>query len=152
MFLKKIINFFLTTKSWKNHPQKLLRIPQIHFFFLTALTAQTTQTEECSKMWPIDQLYIELGFNESAKNSINLITSMHIAGIEISLRAFKRIPNIGEIDSKLVGIDDLIQTNNFTKLSGIMSPLFQAKTCAVTPPSSPLYPPQYSAVELRILK
>ena len=56
---------------------------------------------------------------------------MHIAGIEISLRAFKRIPNIGEIDSKLVGIDDLIQTNNFTKLSGIMSPLFQAKTCAV---------------------
>ena len=56
---------------------------------------------------------------------------MHIAGIETSLRAFKRIPNIGEIDSKLVGIDDLIQTNNFTKLSGIMSPLFQAKTCAV---------------------
>ena len=72
---------------------------------------------------------------------------MHIAGIEISLRAFKRIPNIGEIDSKLVGIDDLIQTNNFTKLSGIMSPLFQAKTCAVTPPSSPLYPPQYSGVK-----
>ena len=56
---------------------------------------------------------------------------MHIAGIEISLRAFKRIPNIGEIDSKLVGIDDLIQTNNFTKLSGIMSPLFQAKTYAL---------------------
>ena len=56
---------------------------------------------------------------------------MRIAGIEISLRAFKRIPNIGEIDSKLVGIDDLIQTNNFTKLSGIMSPLFLPKTYAV---------------------
>ena len=52
---------------------------------------------------------------------------MHIAGIEISLRAFKRIPNIGEIDSKLVGIDDLIQTNNFTKLSGIMSPPLSSK-------------------------
>ena len=54
---------------------------------------------------------------------------MHIqAGIEISLRVFKRIPNIYEIDSKLVGIDDLIQTNNFTKLSGIMSPLVLPKT------------------------
>mgnify|MGYP001343072973 CR=1 FL=1 len=52
---------------------------------------------------------------------------MHIAGNEISLRAFKRIPNIGEIDSKLVGIDDLIQTNNFTKLSGIMSPSFKQR-------------------------
>ena len=36
----------LTSQSWKNHPQKLLRKPQIHFFSLTALTAQTTQTEE----------------------------------------------------------------------------------------------------------
>ena len=34
------------TKSWKNHPQKLLRKTQIHFFFLTASSAQTTQTEE----------------------------------------------------------------------------------------------------------
>ena len=49
---------------------------------------------------------------------------MHIAGIEYSLRVFKRIPNIGDIDSKLVGIDDLIQTNNFTKLSVIMSPSY----------------------------
>ena len=30
----------------KKNPQKLLRIPKIHFFPLTALTAQTTQTEE----------------------------------------------------------------------------------------------------------
>ena len=36
----------LTTKSWKNHPQQLLRIPQIQFFLLAALTAQTAQTEE----------------------------------------------------------------------------------------------------------
>ena len=38
--------FVLTIKSWKNHPQKLLRKTQIHFFSLTALTAQTAQTEE----------------------------------------------------------------------------------------------------------
>jgi hypothetical protein len=30
-FLK---NNFLPTKSWKNHPQKLLRKTQIHFFSL----------------------------------------------------------------------------------------------------------------------
>ena len=34
---------FLPTKSWKNYPQKLLRTPQIHFFFLTAQTAQTEE-------------------------------------------------------------------------------------------------------------
>ena len=43
--LKKFKMFVLTTKSWKNHPQKLLRISQIHFFPLTALTAQTAQTD-----------------------------------------------------------------------------------------------------------
>ena len=36
--------FFYT--SWKSHPQKLLRIPQIHFFSPTASTAQMAQTEE----------------------------------------------------------------------------------------------------------
>ena len=36
----------MTTKSWKNHPKKLLRIPQIHFFSLAASTAQMAQTEE----------------------------------------------------------------------------------------------------------
>ena len=36
----------MTTKSWKNHPKKLLRIPQIHFFSLTASTAQMAQTDE----------------------------------------------------------------------------------------------------------
>ena len=37
---------FLPTKTWKKHPQKLLRKTQIHFFFLTAWAAQTAQTEE----------------------------------------------------------------------------------------------------------
>ena len=36
----------LPTKSWKKTTQKLLRIPQIQFFFLTALTTQTAQTKE----------------------------------------------------------------------------------------------------------
>ena len=37
---------FWPPKVKKKHPQKLLRIPQIHFFSLTALTAQTAQTQE----------------------------------------------------------------------------------------------------------
>ena len=41
--LKFFKMFVLTTNSWKYHPQKLLRIPQIHFFPLTALTAQTEE-------------------------------------------------------------------------------------------------------------
>ena len=52
MFLK-ILKFLLTTKSWKNHPQKLLRIPQIHFFF-SLLPWLPEQKNSCSKMWPID--------------------------------------------------------------------------------------------------
>ena len=45
-FFNAVAKIFLPTKSWKKHPQKLLRIPQIHFFSLTALTARTVQTEE----------------------------------------------------------------------------------------------------------
>ena len=60
--LKKFKMFVLTAKSWKNNPQKLLRIPQIHSFSLTALTAQTAQTEEFMfqnvAYWP----NIELGY------------------------------------------------------------------------------------------
>ena len=33
----------MPTKSWKNHPKKLLRKTQIHFFYLTAQTAQTEE-------------------------------------------------------------------------------------------------------------
>ena len=52
---------FLTTKSWKKHPQKLLRIPQIHFFSLLPwLPKRPKQKKSCSKMWLMDQLYIKL--------------------------------------------------------------------------------------------
>ena len=43
----------LPTKSWKSHPQKLLRIPQIHFFSLLPwLPKQPNQKNSYSKMWP----------------------------------------------------------------------------------------------------
>ena len=42
IFTKKILH----PKSWKNHPQKLLRKTQIHFFSLLPWAAQTAQTEE----------------------------------------------------------------------------------------------------------
>ena len=58
-----IIKFFLPTKSWKNHPQKLLRKTQIHIFsLLPAQPKRPKQKNSCSRMWLIDQLYIELGF------------------------------------------------------------------------------------------
>ena len=60
-FRKDFQFFFFTTKSWKNYSQKLLRIPQIHFFSLLPwLPKRPKQKNSCSKMWPIDQLYIEL--------------------------------------------------------------------------------------------
>ena len=43
-FLKN--KHFLPTKSWKNHHQKLLRKPQIHFFSLLPWAAQMAQREE----------------------------------------------------------------------------------------------------------
>ena len=55
MFLRKFKKKDFAHKKLKNHPQKLLRKTLIHFFFLTASTAQMAQTG------PIDQLYIELG-------------------------------------------------------------------------------------------
>ena len=46
----------------ENHPQKLLRIPQINFFSLLPLPPkQLKQKNSRYKMWPIDQLFIELG-------------------------------------------------------------------------------------------
>ena len=36
----------MPTKSWKNHPKKLIRKTQIHFFPLLPWAAQTAQTEE----------------------------------------------------------------------------------------------------------
>ena len=38
--------FFLPTKSWTKHPQKLLWKTQIHFFFLLPWAVKTAQTEE----------------------------------------------------------------------------------------------------------
>ena len=55
--------FSADAKSWKKHPQMLLRIPQIHFFSL--LPWLPKQKNSCSKMWPIDHLYIELGNQEN---------------------------------------------------------------------------------------
>ena len=46
--------FFLASKSWKNHPQKLLINTQ-HFF-------SPRQKNPFSKIWLIEELYIELGF------------------------------------------------------------------------------------------
>ena len=43
--IQKKIKFFFAHK-WKNHPQKLLRKTQIHFFSLTAWADQMAQTEE----------------------------------------------------------------------------------------------------------
>ena len=62
MFLKNSI-FFLPTKSWKKHHQKMLKKTQIYFFFslLPAQPKWPKQKNLCSKMWPIDQLFIELG-------------------------------------------------------------------------------------------
>ena len=54
---------FLPTKCWKNHPQKLLRKTQIHFFFpyCPELPKRPKQKNSSSKLWLIDQPYIELG-------------------------------------------------------------------------------------------
>ena len=50
------------TKSWKNHPKKLLRKTQIHFFPIVPwLPKRPKQKNSCFKIWLIDQLYIELG-------------------------------------------------------------------------------------------
>jgi hypothetical protein len=41
-----VANMFFALKKLKKKPQKLLRKTQIHYFFLTASTAQMAQTEE----------------------------------------------------------------------------------------------------------
>ena len=79
-FLKKCFKFFCPQKVEKNHPQKLLRISQIQFFSL--LPKLPKQKNLCSKMWPIEQLYIELGWRASCgytKQSISFL-SFAIAG------------------------------------------------------------------------
>ena len=61
-FLKSFENIFWPQKVEKTTLKKLLRIPQIHFFFLTALTAQTAKTEEfLFQNVAYRLMYIELG-------------------------------------------------------------------------------------------
>ena len=68
---KKKDQIFLPSNSWKKHPQKLHRKTQIHFFSL--LPAQPKQKNSCSKMWPIDQLYIvDTQLRHKSKKSENL--------------------------------------------------------------------------------
>ena len=59
------LQYFLPTKSRKKHPQKLLKKPQIHFFphcpELPKRPKRPKLKISCSKMWLIDQLFIELG-------------------------------------------------------------------------------------------
>ena len=77
MYLKNCKQIFFPAKSWKKHPQKLLRIPQIHFFpLLPWLPKRPKQKNSCSKMWPIDQLYIELGLNQ--KNLLLIYTILSL--------------------------------------------------------------------------
>jgi hypothetical protein len=62
-FWKKF-RFIFAPKKLKKPPSKVAQKYSNPLFFLTASTAQMAQTEElCSKMWPIDQLYIELGLH-----------------------------------------------------------------------------------------
>ena len=76
IFLKKFVS---TTKSWKNVPQKLLRIPQIHFFpLLPWLPKRPKQKNSYSKMWLIDQLYIELGLEEQDLSVRSALTKISI--------------------------------------------------------------------------
>ena len=60
----------MPSKSWKNHPQKLLKIPQIHFFSLLPWVPKwPKQKNSCYEMWPIDQLCIKLGFWQISNSS-----------------------------------------------------------------------------------
>ena len=70
---KKKISSFLPSKSWKKLPQKFPRITQIHFFsLLPAQPKHSKQKNSCSKMWPIDQLYIDTQLRHKSKKSKNL--------------------------------------------------------------------------------
>jgi hypothetical protein len=74
MFLKDF-NFFFAHKKLKN--------PQIHFFpLLPAQSKWPKQKNSCFKMWPIDQVYIELGNDMFCLFCLNLATiSSHCLGM-----------------------------------------------------------------------
>ena len=58
----------MPTKSWKNHPQKLLRKTQIHFFpYCPELPKWRKKKNSCSKMWLIGQLGLIYNFGAQHK-------------------------------------------------------------------------------------
>ena len=74
--------FFVHKKLKKKHPQKLLRKTQIHFFsLLPELPKRPKQKDLCSKMWLIDQLFIELGQKITKSNKNNLLFHGYKCGI-----------------------------------------------------------------------
>ena len=66
----------MPTKSWKKHPQKLLRKSQIHSFFLTAWAGhRAKKNNSWSKMWLIDPLYVELVGISFSNQIVPLLTT-----------------------------------------------------------------------------
>ena len=135
----------MTTKSWKNHPQKLLRTPQIHFFSsLPWLPKRPKQKNSCSKMWPIEQLYIELGFyaiyptvrggnsrhskskewRASPRLHVILVTSIWYLEVKSSVQGYtfgvstiskySRLPNIRPVPRKSIQVEISWKTNKRT--------------------------------------
>jgi hypothetical protein len=72
MFSKKKIIFFCPQKVEKT-PSKVAQKNSNPLFFLTsAQPKHPKQKNSCSKMWPIDQLYIDTQFRHKSKKSKNL--------------------------------------------------------------------------------
>ena len=67
MFLKKIKNSFWPPKVEKTTLKSRSEFLKSTFFSLLSwLPKQPKEKNSCSKMWPIDQLYIELGNTNNA--------------------------------------------------------------------------------------
>ena len=64
VFSKKKLKIFLTPKTWKNRPQKLLIIAP-NFFLCTGPAAQTAQKQKsCTNKSPLMQNWVDWGFKE----------------------------------------------------------------------------------------
>ena len=75
-----LAHIFWPTKRWKNYPQKLLRKTQIHFFpYCPELPKRPKQKNSFSKLWLIDQLYIELGLAEMCVKDLWNKLNLHSA-------------------------------------------------------------------------
>ena len=72
MFSKK--NHFFALKKLKKTPSKVAQKNSNPLFFslLPAQPKQPKQKNSCSKMWPIDQLYIDTQLRHKSKKSKNL--------------------------------------------------------------------------------